>query len=243
MTIFLAMTGCSSSNKSSVGVARVDAFLEDYSALGNALLTTYEVTLDPRWLEELCWVTDKILKLFWDDEAGIFYDSPPDGEALIVRPRDLMDNAVPSGNSLAVELLLRTSHLFGNTRHLEIAERVLEREAGMMARFPSAFGRLLSALDRTVSPPTEIAIVGDRHDPQTMALVQAAWRSYLPNRTLAGTSPDEEPSHSTPFLYKRETTGGHPTAYVCERYACKAPVTDADALEAQLRERAVEFGG
>ncbi len=224
------------------GVARVDAFLEDYSALGNALLTTYEVTLDPRWLKEIHWVTDQILDLFWDDEEGLLFDSPFDGEALIIRPRDLMDNAVPSGNSLAVELLLRTSHLFGNERHLEIAERVLKREAGMMARFPSAFGRLLSALDRTMTLPTEIAIIGDREDPRTEALVQASWKSYLPNRTLAGASPDEKLSHSIPLLYKRDAKSGHPTAYVCERYACKAPVIDAEALEDQLSQRAGEVG-
>ena len=224
------------------GVARVDAFLEDYGAVGNALLTTYEVTLAPRWLEEVRWVTDQILELFWDDEAGLFFDAPPDRGALIVRPRDLMDNAVPSGNSLAVELLLRTSHLFGDTRHQEIAERVLEREAGTMARFPSAFGRLLSALDRTVAPPTEIAIVGDRGDPRTEALLHVALTAYLPNRTLAGATPGEELPYSIPLLTKRDALGGQPTAYVCERYACKDPVVDADALAEQLQALGVDFG-
>ena len=111
-----------------------------------------------------------------------------------------------------------------------------------MARFPSAFGRLLSALDRTMTLPTEIAIIGDRDDPRTEALVQAAWKSYLPNRTLAGASPDEKLSHSIPLLYKRDAKSGHPTAYVCERYACKAPVIDAEVLEEQLSQRAGEVG-
>ena len=223
------------------GTARVDAFLEDYGAVGNALLTTYETTLDPRWLGEVRWVTDQIVELFWDDDTGLFFDTPPDQGGLIVRPRDLMDNAVPSGNSLATELLLRTSHLFGDARHQEIAERVLQREAGTMARYPSAFGRLLSALDRTVAPPTEIAIVGDPRDPRTAALLQVALRAYLPNRTLAGATPGQDLPYSIPLLAHREAADGHPTAYVCERYTCKEPVIAADALAEQLRALTVGF--
>jgi len=223
------------------GTARVDAFLEDYGAVGNALLTTYETTLDPRWLGEVRWITDQIVELFWDDETGLFFDTPPDQGGLIIRPRDLMDNAVPSGNSLATELLLRTSHLFGDARHQEIAERVLQREAGTMARYPSAFGRLLSALDRTVAPPTEIAIVGDLQDPRTTALLQVALRAYLPNRTLAGATPGQDLPYSIPLLAQREAVDGHPTAYVCERYTCKEPVMTADALAEQLRPLTVGF--
>ena len=148
-----------------------------------------------------------------------------------------MDNATPSGNSLAVELLTRSAHLFGEERHRDIAHRVLEREAGFMARFPAAFGRLLAVLDRTVADPVEIAIVGARDDARTIALHQAALKPYLPNRTIAGTAPGEDLPHRLPVLEGRDRgtePDPEPVAYVCEHYACKAPVSDAVALAKQL---------
>ena len=215
------------------GTTRIDAFLEDYAAVGNAILTLYEATLEPRWLDEVAWITERVVAFFWDDTDGVFHDAPKDGEALAVRARDLMDNATPSGNSLAVELLIRSAHLFGEERHRDIAHRVLDREAGFMARFPAAFGRLLSVLDRTVADPVEIAIVGARDDARTLALLQAALKPYMPNRTIAGTVPGEGLPHRLPVLEGRDR-GAEPAAYVCERYACKAPVSDPVALAAQL---------
>ena len=219
------------------GTARIDAFLEDYAAVGNAILSVYEATLEPRWLDEATWITERVVELFWDDASDVFHDTPKDGETLTVRARDLMDNATPSGNSLAVELLIRSAHLFGEEHHRDIAHRVLDREAGSMARFPAAFGRLLSALDRTVADPVEIAIVGARDDKRTIELLQAALSPYMPNLTIAGTAPGEDLPHELPVLEGRNRAtepGTEPVAYVCERYACKAPVSDAVALAAQL---------
>ena len=102
-----------------------------------------------------------------------------------------------------------------------------------MARFPAAFGRLLAVLDRTVGDPVEIAVVGQRDDARTLALLQAALEPYLPNRTIAGAAPGEDLPHKLPVLEGRDG-GAEPAAYVCERYACKAPVSDAVALAAQL---------
>ena len=102
-----------------------------------------------------------------------------------------------------------------------------------MARFPAAFGRLLGALDRSVADPVEIVIVGARDDTRTLELLEAALSPYMPNRTIAGSAPDDELSHTLPVLEGRRG-GGEPAAYVCERYACKAPVSDALALAEQL---------
>ena len=215
------------------GTARIDAFLEDYAAVGNAILSVYETTLEPRWLDEAIWITERVVELFWDDTGGIFHDGPKDGEVLAVRARDLMDNATPSGNSLAVELLIRSAHLFGEKRYRDIAHRVLDREAGLMARFPAAFGRLLGALNQIVSDPVEIAIVGARDDARTLELLQTTLSPYMPNRTIAGKAPGEELSHRLPVLEGRDR-GVEPVAYVCEHYACKAPVSDAIALAEQL---------
>ncbi len=110
---------------------------------------------------------------------------------------------------------------------------MLDREAGFMARYPSAFGHLLGALDRSVADPIEIAIVGERDDPRTIELLHVALGPYLPNRTIAGMAPGEDIPHELPVLERRER-GAEPVAYVCERYACKAPVSDPLALAEQL---------
>ena len=217
------------------GESRIDAFLEDYGAIGNALVTVYEVTLEPHWLDEIRWISDRTVELFWNEEADVFYDAPSDRDELIVRPRDIMDNATPSGNSLAVELLLRTAHLLGDERHRKVAERVLAREVGVLARYPSAFGRLLSSLDRTVGPPIEVAIIGDRSDPATSALLAAALAPFLPNRTVAGMASGEALDHALPLLAGRTALDGVSTAYLCEAYSCRAPVTTPEALTEQLR--------
>jgi len=217
------------------GEARIDAFLEDYGAVGNALVTVYEVTLDPKWLDEIRWIADRMLELFWTEEEGVFYDAPTDREELIVRPRDIMDNATPSGTSLAVELVLRTAHLLGDQRHQEVADRVLAHEVGSLARYPSAFGRLLSSLDRTVASPVEVAIIGNRADPATSALLAAALTPFLPNLTIAGAESSKEAQDlALPLLTGRAAQGGVPTAYVCRAYSCRTPVTTSEALTEQL---------
>ncbi|MFH1763757.1 MAG: thioredoxin domain-containing protein [Gemmatimonadota bacterium] len=144
------------------GDARIPAFLEDYAGLGNALLTLYEGCLEPRWLEEAKGLTDQLLTLFWEQEEGLFYDSAKDAEELVIRPREVMDNATPSGTSLAVELLLRASAIFGIDAYRQVAVRTLVREAESLARYPSAFGRLLSALSLSSAPPLEVVLLEGR---------------------------------------------------------------------------------
>ncbi len=214
------------------GPGRVQAFLEDYAGLGNALLSLYEATLEPRWLEEARRLADQVTELFWEEGEGRFYDSPVDGEALVVRPRDIMDNAVPSGNSLAVELLLRTAHLFGSPRDGEVAARVLEVEAGAMEAAPSAFGNLLSALDRQGAPPLEVVLLGEVGSPDLEALLREAARPFLPNRVVAGGAPGGLPP--LPLLEGRTAREGRATAYVCRNMTCSAPVLAAEDLREEL---------
>jgi uncharacterized protein YyaL (SSP411 family) len=217
------------------GEARVGGFLEDHGALGNGLLSLHEATFRPRWLEEARWCCEEILTRFWDEETGVFFDTTHDGEPLFMRPRDPMDNATPSGTSLAAELLLRAGHLFGEDRYAEIALRALRREVGAMRRFPTAFGRALSVLDRRLTPPVELAVVGDPDDPRTRGLAATGLRRFHRNLTLVGRAPwDVVPG--VPVLEGREALDGHPTAYLCQGYACRLPVHDPEALETQWSE-------
>jgi uncharacterized protein YyaL (SSP411 family) len=218
------------------GEARIGGFLDDHGAVGNALVSLHEATLRPRWLHEARWCCEEILGRFWDEEAGVFFDTPHDGEPLFMRPRDPMDNATPSGTSLAAELLLRAGHLFGEERYSDIALRALRREAGAMRRFPTAFGRALSVLDRWLAAPVELAVVGDPDDPRTQRLAATGLKRFHRNFTLAGRAPGDPPG-GIPVLEGRDALGGAPTAYLCQRYACRIPVGEPEALEARWAEQ------
>ncbi|MEJ2203499.1 MAG: thioredoxin domain-containing protein [Gemmatimonadota bacterium] len=217
--------------------AAVHGFLEDHAALGNAFVSLHEATLRPEWLAAARWCCDEMIERFWDPEQALFYEAPHDGEELFLRARDPMDNATPSGNSLAAELLLRAGHVFDDERYRSLAARVVEREGAAMARFPTAFGRLLCVADRAHAPPVEVAILGHPGDPGTGALVSAAACSYQRNLTIVGGDPSEGVP-DLPLLDGRGAVDGRPTAYLCRSYACRAPVTDAALLGAQLDESA-----
>ncbi|MFL5901591.1 MAG: thioredoxin domain-containing protein, partial [Solirubrobacterales bacterium] len=212
------------------------AFLEDYALLVDALLAVYEATWDARWVREACALADEMLERFWDDGDGVFYDTAGDAEELVVRPRDVFDNATPSGSSAAVMALLRLGELVGEGRYRAVAERALAGSMELMARIPAGFGHLLNALDFALATPTEIAFVGDPAADDTRSLLRTVSRAYLPNAVLAFRAPDagDEVEKLIPLLEARTAQGGRATAYVCEHLACKQPVTEPAALAEQL---------
>jgi len=216
----------------SQGRARIPGFLEDYGALGNALLTLHEVTLDGKWLDGARWCADRILALFRDVDSGLFYDSPSDGEELVIRPRETMDNATPSGTSLAVELMLRSATVFGTAEYRQAAVDSLRSEAPIMARYPVGFGRMLSNVDRLLSTAVEVALLGAPNDPRTRALQAAVLEPFIPNRIIVGAEDDD--LRELPLLEGRSAENGSPTAFVCRNYVCQLPVTEPDALRDQL---------
>jgi uncharacterized protein YyaL (SSP411 family) len=172
---------------------------------------------------------------FWDEERGGFFFTSADHETLISRTKDFYDNATPSGNSVAAHVLLRLALLTGEDRYREVAERVLRMLRSAMLRAPQAFGHLLCALDFYLASPDEIAIIGAPQDAKTASLIQAAFTRYLPNKVVALCAPDDtEAMRSIKLLEERPQLEGKPTAYVCHRFHCEAPVTEAAQLAAQL---------
>ena len=212
------------------GQAKVPAMLEDVAALGNALLSLHEVTLETTWLPEVVLLCQDLLARFWDEEEGIFYDTGEGAEALVVRPREVTDNAVPSGNSLAVELLLRAARLFDQPAWRTVAERVLAREASGVAQWPMAFGHLLAQVEDELAEPIEVVIVGGRGDPATGALLRAALRPFVPARVVTGAAPGEKASVPVPLHEGKAAHAGRPAAYVCRGRVCGEPVTDSHEL-------------
>jgi uncharacterized protein len=217
------------------GRARFNGYLEDYAMVADGLVALYEATFETRWLIEADSLCDAVSELFWDEEKRAFYDTPADHEELVTRPRDVYDNAAPSGTSVVTEVLLKLALLLDRNDYRQRAEDVLEELSGGLEKVPGAFGRLLCALDFSTSEPREVAIVGDPQEPDTRALVETVYGGYLPNKVVVGRDPeDEEAAGLIPLLAERPTRDSRATAYVCVQYACKAPTTEPEELARQL---------
>jgi uncharacterized protein len=207
------------------------AYAEDYAALLEALLTLAEVE-DVAWLADARWVADELLRLFHDDDGGAFFTTGVDAESLIVRPKEYQDNATPAENSLAANGLLRLAALTGAGRYEVPAEEVLRLLGPVLAEHATAFAYLLGALERLVTPPLEVAIVGEGSN-GTEALRRAVRGRLLPASVTVDAAPGTG-ADVTPLLEGRELVDGRGTAYVCEHFACRQPVTTPEDLRTQL---------
>jgi len=217
------------------GQARLDGYLEDYAAYADGLLALYEATFEPRWLSEARVLADQVMEQFWDPAQNAFFDTAAGHEQLIVRPRDFFDNATPSGNSLAADVLLRLAKLTGEERYEARARTAIKPLAEVAARHANGFGRLLCALDFAVSTIKEVAIIGRQDDPATRSLIEAAFSPYVPHKVVAGAAPgDHDAIAATPLLAARGLVNGRPAAYVCVGFACQAPAADPRQLREEL---------
>jgi uncharacterized protein YyaL (SSP411 family) len=202
----------------------------------DACLVLYETTFELRWFDHARSLADELVRRFRDPERGGFFQTGDDAEALVVRPKDLSDNAVPSGNSAAAEVLLRLSHLTGEPEYERAGVDALRLVRDAMAGAPTGFGHALGALESYLSAVKEVAIVGDPASAQTRALVaEITAKRFLPNHVLAVASPGDAASAAAVALLRdRPQRDGRPTAYVCERFVCKLPVTDPAELADQV---------
>ncbi len=205
--------------------------LEDYTHLADGLLALYEATFDERWFTAARELADRVLRHF-ADPAGGFFDTPDDGERLFLRPRGFQDNALPSGNAMAATVLLRLHALTGDGRDRVAAEQAVALVLPHLDRFPGAFSQWLLALGGLLGPTVEIAIVGNPDEHDAAALVAAARRGFRPHQVLA-VAPRPKGS-AIELLQARFALGGRATAFVCRDFACRQPVTEAEALVAQL---------
>ena len=214
------------------GRATLAGYLEDQAAVADGLLSLYEATFDGAWLDELRRLVRELLAAFWDEPRAAFFDTAADQERLMVRPQDVTDNAIPSGTSMAVDVLRRAGMLLGEDLWMAKARSTLERLAPTAAKAPLAFGRLLAALDFELGRPVELAVIGTPADPQTKRLLDVARLRYLPNRLVAAAP--EGDGRGIPLLAERRALDGEATAYLCEGFVCQSPTTDPVELDRQL---------
>ncbi len=210
-------------------------FLDDHAMMAAASIELYQTTFDPRWMREARSLADEMVRRFHDGENGGFFQVASDADArLLTRPKELFDNAVPAGNSVAAEVLLKLALFRGDPSAERLGVSALRIGRDLMARAPSAFGHALGALDLYLSNSKEIAVVGEP-GPARDDLVRTVWRRYLPNAVLAAAAPDDRDAIDVvPLLADRPTVDGLPAAYVCEGFVCRLPVTAPDQLSAQL---------
>ncbi|MBT8451028.1 MAG: thioredoxin domain-containing protein [Deltaproteobacteria bacterium] len=209
---------------------KYNAYLEDYAFLADGLLTLYQATFEPRWFDWARELAAMMLTHFRDADNQGFFDTSDDHEELIHRPKDLQDNAVPSGNSTAAHVLLELSLLTGNGEYWEAAERSIATMGKLMTQYPSGFAQWLNATSFILAKPREVALIGGQEELDPLLAVLRS--GYRPFQVLAAGSEGGEVS--VPLLENRSRIDGKGTAYVCRQFVCQAPVTSPDALARQL---------
>jgi uncharacterized protein len=207
------------------GQAKLNAYLQDHAFLLEALLLLYEATFDPRWFRAARETAHQMIERFADEENGGFFETSSDHERLVARRKDLEDNPIPAGNSSAAYGLLRLAALTGEHEYERRAVEVFRLLHVVAVRHPQAFAHLLQAMDFHFAAVREVAIVGDAREPLER-VVRSAFRPHL---VVAGGKAD-----GVPLLEGRAPVEGRAAAYVCEKFACKQPVTEPAELERLL---------
>ncbi len=216
------------------GRAKLPGYLEDYAMLIDGLLAVYEATFEPRWLDEARSLADAMIALFWSGSDGSFYDTGSDAEALIVRPRDVFDNAMPCGGSAAADVLLRLASFTGDAEYSRKAINSIRTVARFMQEHPAGFGHWLGALDFYLGKVREVVLVGERGDAGFARMRDVVFSDYRPNKVVAGLDSADAAPFASPLFEARVPLGGSVTAYVCENFACRTPTTDPEELAGQL---------
>ncbi|MGB6057033.1 MAG: thioredoxin domain-containing protein [Microthrixaceae bacterium] len=209
------------------GGAQHLGYAADYAALLNAFSSLYEATGKLRWLNEALEVAEGLLTLFWDTDGGV-WSTGDDAEVLVARPKDIMDGATPSSNSMAAVGLLRLEAHTGESRYGEHARSILRLLGHLAAQHPTSFGNLLHAIELNALGVTEVVVTGQRPD-----LVHAVQATFLPDAILAWGEPGEGP------LWEGRTgttgDGDAGVAHVCTGYVCATPSSSVDELMTRLR--------
>lgn len=211
--------------------AKNSGFLEDYAFLADGLLALYQAGFETQWLEWAQYLAEQILIYFQDKENEGFYDTADDHEQLIQRPKDIEDNAIPSGNSRAVQVLIKLGMFTGEDKYFQIAERAFHPIAGLLDRYPFGFGDWLGAASLYFSRGAEVALIGDINE--ITPFLRVIHDSFQPFLILA--AGQDLDSKRIPLLQDRQKINGLPTAYICRQFVCLSPVTDIQEFKVQMK--------
>jgi uncharacterized protein len=221
------------------GQARIDAYLDDYAALANAMVSLYEGTFEERYIDEAIGLVEIMLRHFSDSQAGGFFYTADDQEQLIARNKEIQDSSVPSGNALAATVLVRLGKLTGRSEYLESAEKTFRAAIALLDRAPTAAGQMLLALDMYLGPTPEIVLIGDSTNRDTASVLDQLRRKFIPNKVIALRPATAVSGHRSAaldsLLAGKSSRDVQPTVFVCRNFSCQAPVNGVEAAIEQIR--------
>jgi uncharacterized protein len=221
------------------GSARLNAYLDDYACLIEALVEVYQATFEAKYLDLALGLAEDLIDRYGDKQAGGFFFTPHDHESLIARNKDLHDNATPSGNATAAGALLKLAQLCGRTDLEEAARQTLEMLSGEMAHVSMAMGQALLAVDDLLGPAYEIVIVQGADPNESDQVLRMLADRYLPSKVVARRAPNVDdgnlPASLRPLLEGKWALDGQTTLYLCQRGVCQAPAKGLPAIEALLQ--------
>ncbi len=224
-----------------LGSSKLDAYLDDYAYLINALVTLYEATQQESWIDSAMRLAETVLKHFQDAAGPGLFFTADDHEQLIARNKDVYDSSVPSGNAMAATALLRLGKLTGRTDLLAAAEGCLLAGLSIMQRSPTAAGQMLIALDLYLGPTQELVFLSDEANEASLGLLHEIQKKFLPGKVLAARiagGPSDKSPHLSTLFEQRSAGSNHVALYVCENYACQAPLTSSSDIQAALQKLA-----
>lgn len=221
--------------KADSGSAKLMGYLEDYAFYADGLLALYQSSFEPRWFQAAQELMDVVLDHFPDREEGGFFDTADDHEQLVARPKDLQDNAIPCGNSITSRVLLALAAYTGQATYEEPAVKALSALQNPMSQYPGAFTYWLGSLEFALAPPKEVAVIGQFGGQDTQELLDTLQRPYRPNQVVAVAQTGQTQGHPA-LVESRPMQNGSATAYVCQKFTCKQPVTTVAELERLLAE-------
>ena len=210
-----------------------EVFLEDYASLILGLLELYQTDFNNKWFTSAYELTDEMVEKFSDPNGG-FFDTPHDGEALLIRPKDISDNATPSGNALACEALLKLAAYTDNGKYRDLAEQALALVGDSALRHPLGFACWLSAAENAQGNMKQAAVIGEAGEENFERMLKVIRAEYRPGIVVAASA--YPPSKDAPALLNdRPPVDGKATVYVCEGFVCKQPATNIETLKVQLQ--------
>lgn len=218
------------------GEAAHVAYLDDYAFLLWALVELYETIYSPTYIKWALDVSNELRRLFWDEKNGGFFFYGSDAEALLTRPKEIYDGAIPAGNSVAAFALLRLATITGNGDFQSLAERVLTAFAAKVEEFPKAYTFYLSALDYYLSAQRKIVVSGLSSSKDTWTMLSAAGRRFLPESVIVFNDISQASiiEKVMPEVGRQLPVNSQSTAYICENFACQPPIANVEKFIERL---------
>ena len=222
------------------GESAITGTIEDYAFFIHGLIDLYEATFNPDYLREAKRLSRDMLRLFWDESSGGFFFTADDAEKLFVRPKEIYDGAIPSGNSIAALDLIRLAKLTMDKEFETKAELLLKAFSNAISEMPNAYPQMLIALDFALGPSKEIVIAQGKDKEKSLPVLKAIYEKFIPNKVVVlrirEEKEQEEIAGLIPFIKNQSALEDKTTVYVCSNYICKFPTNSISKMKELLEE-------